>query len=652
MTAPAVEVIVCTYTPRRRATLHDGIQRALCELPPAGLVTIVVDGDGDYAAELTAHFRAEPRVAVVSNRRARGLSGARNTAATDSTRDVLLFVDDDAALRSGWHAALQRRFADPAVVAVGGAVHPRWESGDPPWFPPEFGWVVGCDYRGLPVDGAALRNPIGACMAIRRGVFERIGLFAEGIGRIGTHPVGGEETDLGIRLGAAGPPHTVIRDTALAVDHLVPRERARMRYLVRRCFWEGRSKALLAARADGSGVLSPERGHVFSTLRRAVATDAVAAARGQGVAMARNLARVAGVLAAGLGYLSCPAVHRRRAVLAGTPRRQAPEVSVVVATLGRSPDLADTTRAVLGQTGCRLEVIVVDNDPRSGRVRRALAGVADERLRIVAEPRRGLSAARNRGIAAASGALVAFTDDDARPAPGWLAALAAGFDDPRVVCVTGRVRPASVAADPERWFEQAIGFDKGDRRHEWGRDELSPGWEPGPRGPVYPIAAGEFGSGNNMAFRRRFLVERGGFATALGAGSPTRGGEDLDMFRRVVLAGGVLRYEPAAEVAHRHRETVAALRTQLFGYGTGMAANVTRFAMTSPRAAIIALRALPTGLRMLLNEDSEKNDTRPDDYPRSLVRAERRGYAVGPFLYLLAAAREAVRGSALWAGRR
>lgn len=645
-----LEIVICTYTEHRSHLVDACVTSAIKELPETGTITLVVDHATAHARTLEEHYRHIPCVHLMENTRHRGLSGARNTAIAASTADVLLFIDDDAILQEGWFEALVSRLEDPNVAIIAGAVLPDWESatGAPTWFPPEFGWVVGCDYVGMAASGSEIRNPIGACMAIRREVFAGIGLFAEGLGRIGTHPVGGEETDLGIRLRRHMPDAQIIRDTDLAVRHFVPHARTRVSYMLRRCFWEGRSKALLQARASLPRSLGTERTHVLTTVRQAVLTDFRSMLGGDRSAFPRNFMRLAGLCAAGTGFVTSRRRHRRQAVLEGSPHLGV-DVTVCIATLGRSRALAETVRAILTHTQAQLEVLVVDNDPRSGRVRTTLHDLHDSRLRIVTEPRKGLSLSRNRGISAARGRIVAFTDDDAHPEPGWVDALLSAISDPLVGGVTGRVIPMSTDADVERWFEEAIGFDKGETRSEWGRgDAAAPGWQTGRQGPVYPVAAGEFGSGNNMAFPRAFLVEQHGFADTLGAGSLTRGGEDLDMFRRVILAGRILRYEPAALVKHRHRDTLPALRTQLFGYGTGMAANVTRLAATSPRHIVSVLRALPAGLRMLLSKDSTKNSQRPGDYPRALVWVERLGYVAGPGLYLL----EAIRTGLGFRGRR
>ncbi|MBP8918990.1 MAG: glycosyltransferase family 2 protein [Micropruina sp.] len=319
-----------------------------------------------------------------------------------------------------------------------------------------------------------------------------------------------------------------------------------------------------------------------------------------------------------------------------TPGQQAgPAVSVVVCTLGRDPRLTETVAALLAQAH-PLELIVVDNDPASGSTAALLDGVADPRLRIVAEPRRGLSIARNTGVRAAAHDLVAFTDDDALPAPGWVAELAAVFGrDPSVACVTGLVLPAEVVTRSQLFFEEAGGFDKGLRARHWNLagDGTAVGSTPGPRGVAFPFDGG-FGSGNNMAFRRAWLDRLGGFDVALGAGSIARGGEDLDVFQATYLAGGTVVYWPAALVRHHHRADHAGLLEQMHGYGVGMAAVVTKRFLTSPAAAVRVIGRLPSGLRLLLDPGSAKNRGKTAAFPADVTRAERLGYLAGPWAYL------------------
>jgi glycosyltransferase involved in cell wall biosynthesis len=322
------------------------------------------------------------------------------------------------------------------------------------------------------------------------------------------------------------------------------------------------------------------------------------------------------------------------------PRASTRLATVVICTLGAEERLPDAVESALAQTHAEMELIVVDNDPASGRVPAALRHVEDVRLRIVQEPRRGLSFARNAGLAAARGDIIAFTDDDATADPAWLAALIAPFDERRdVMCTTGLVLPAELNTKPQLLFEEFGGFDKGFERVVWSEDQSSRGrtalGRPGEGGTLFPYSCGVFGSGNNMAFRAGPLREQGGFDVALGAGSRARGGEDLDSFLAVILSGGVIVYEPRALIRHHARSAMAELRRQMYGYGTGMSAVIAKHFVAHPASAAQIARRMPAGISKLLAPGSAKNGRRRRDYPGSLTRLELAGYLTGPLLYLL-----------------
>ena len=312
--------------------------------------------------------------------------------------------------------------------------------------------------------------------------------------------------------------------------------------------------------------------------------------------------------------------------------------SVVVCTLGEDHRLRRTVDSILAQSHGDLELIVVDNQPASGKVQRLLASVDDPRLRIVQEPRRGLSVARNTGLAVARSDFVAYTDDDAFADPDWLRYLLAPFaEHPGIVCVTGLVLPAELSTAAQLLFEEFGAFDKGFERVVWTAqpdDELARLGVMGEHGVLFPYSAGVFGSGNNMAFRTQWLRDSGAFDVALGAGTRARGGEDLDAFLQVILAGRAIIYEPHALVRHAGRADLAALRQQMFGYGSGMSAVIAKHFLASPGQGLGIVRRLPAGLRRLVDPASSKNEAKSDDFPAELSRAELRGYAAGPALYL------------------
>ncbi len=203
---------------------------------------------------------------ILENQYERGLSGARNTAIEKASGEVLVFIDEDAVAAPDWLARLLPWFEQASIMGVGGAINPVWDTGRPAWFPEEFDWVVGCTYRGLPLKSAPIRNLIGCNMAFRKEVFQTVGEFQIGMGRVGTLPVGCEETELCIRARQHWPEKIFQYEPQAAVLHRVPRERATLRYFLTRCYSEGISKAKVARLVGASDGLSSEWKYSLGTL--------------------------------------------------------------------------------------------------------------------------------------------------------------------------------------------------------------------------------------------------------------------------------------------------------------------------------------------------------------------------------------------------
>ena len=259
----SISIVICSYADWRWEDFLEACSSVRAQMTARDELVVVIDHNDDLAAKARAEL---PWARVAVNEGKKGLSDARNTGVRLSRCDVVAFLDDDAAARPGWLTSLRESFESGEVAVAGTAVQPRWEGGRAPnWFPPEFGWVVGCSYRGLPEVKATVRNPIGASMAVRRAVFGQVGGFSDTIGRVGTTPVGCEETEFCIRVTAHGG-HTVVFDPMSAVDHFVPAVRQTMRYFVRRCFHEGRSKRIVALLQGTGASLASERRYVRVTL--------------------------------------------------------------------------------------------------------------------------------------------------------------------------------------------------------------------------------------------------------------------------------------------------------------------------------------------------------------------------------------------------
>jgi GT2 family glycosyltransferase len=250
------------------------------------------------------------------------------------------------------------------------------------------------------------------------------------------------------------------------------------------------------------------------------------------------------------------------------PSASIPTVTVAVCTHRRPDDLSRCLAALDRQDYPSLERLVVDNAPDDPRVR-ALVENEYPGVRYVAEPRPGLSWARNRAILETRGDILAFTDDDAIADPGWVRALVQPFESaPDVALTAGLVVPIEVETEAQYLFERHGGLGRG----------FEPRWLRAPRAKTVAGSCNVsiFGVGANFAIRRSVLDEIGGFDPALGAGTRSAAGEELELFFRVLKAGYTLAYEPSALVRHRHRRELTTMRLQLGQWLAGWIAAMDR----------------------------------------------------------------------------
>ena len=342
----------------------------------------------------------------------------------------------------------------------------------------------------------------------------------------------------------------------------------------------------------------------------------------------------------GPGWDALPAVR---------PVRPLARASVVVPTNMARPDqLRRCVKSLSDLDHPDYEIIVADNRPLDAPT------VEIEGVRVVREPVRGISAARNRGVSVATGEFVAFTDDDVVVHPRWLTALGERFaSEPGASAVTGLVVPLELETPAQIRFEQSgSGLDRGyasltfERAGRFSVRRID--HQDGTERVQSLYLTGEWGLGSNMAFRTAVLTAAGGFDLALGVGTATCGGEDLAMLLELLAAGHRLAYEPSAIIQHAHRGSFPELERQLCGYGTGFTAMLTAVALRHPAHLLGAASVVPAWLRSLRDPAAAKQVNRADDYPPELARAEFRGMLAGPTAYLRA--RLAIRGNAPRAG--
>jgi GT2 family glycosyltransferase len=344
--------------------------------------------------------------------------------------------------------------------------------------------------------------------------------------------------------------------------------------------------------------------------------------------------------------------ERWQATVPAAPASDLPYVSVVVATtMQRLDELDRCLNSLLALDYPDFEIILVDNRPDGSVARKEMHErlCADPRVRVVSEPRPGISAARNHGARVARADVVVFTDDDVVAHPGWLRGVGTRFRaDPDVDCVSGVVLPAELETPAQIWFErsgsklesryQPVTFQNDGRwrgqrlgslrRARFEIRATTPGGEPETH---LVCRAGKFGMGANIALQRDAWRAIGGFDEALGTGTPARGGEDIDAIARLLHLGGRVTMDPAAIVLHYHRRDYAGSRHQMYGYGVGATAAMTALVRSDPRHLVgLGYMVLP-GFRLLFGKSAGR---RADNYPKELDRAELRGLLAGPFAYL------------------
>ncbi len=293
---PRVSVVIPCHATERWPRLAAAVASVQAQQPLPALIVVVVDGNP--ALYERAH-RDLPGVTVVANESARGAAGARNTGVRYTATPYVALLDDDARARPGWLAALTTAVAAVDVVGAGGRTEPEWEADRPVWYPDDLLWAVGATFPDAPSVATPVRNVWSVTMIVRREAFEAAGGFQVEFSKVDdrSRP---EDTDLCLRMSGSGGRWVYTPDAV--VDHWVPAGRARVGYLLRRGYAEGRGKVCLARRHRGAATLGLERTYLSDRLPRAVARALGDALRRRGRAGARRAAvLLLATAAAGLG---------------------------------------------------------------------------------------------------------------------------------------------------------------------------------------------------------------------------------------------------------------------------------------------------------------------------------------------------------------
>lgn len=214
-----------------------------------------------------------------------------------------------------------------------------------------------------------------------------------------------------------------------------------------------------------------------------------------------------------------------------------PRVSVIVCTHNGRRTIGECCRELHKLDYPDKEVIIVDDGSTDG----TYEAVSRNGFRVIRTPNVGLSAARNLGLAAAGGEIVAYIDDDAYPDPHWLKYLAATFLGTDCAGAGGPNIPPPGDGQTAACVANA------------------------PGGPLHVLVSerqAEHLPGCNMAFRRNHLLAIGGFDPRF-----RTAGDDVDICWRIQAHGGWLAFSPGAMVWHHRRNSIRAYVRQQKGYG-------------------------------------------------------------------------------------
>ncbi len=284
-------------------------------------------------------------------------------------------------------------------------------------------------------------------------------------------------------------------------------------------------------------------------------------------------------------------------------------VSIITPTHNRPDSLRGCLAALQRQTYPDFESIVVDDG--GSEATRAMVAAEFPHVHYHAQAKQGPAAARNLGLQAATGDIIAFTDDDCEAPPDWLARLVDGYArHPEVVGVGGGLvaPPEMLRSNVFAQYEQYLTH----HQYHAGAAEVVGGFECPAGGTA------------NMSYTRASLEAVNGFDT----GFPVAAGEDADLKRRITQAGQQLLYVPTW-VIHRQEYSWPRFRRQCYLRGVGRNYFEQRHGAGHPSRAKIALRAI----RRLLT------------FPLDLVRG------LGPRLALVKLADGLVTCQGQWAGR-
>lgn len=232
-------MIVSTYSPVHEDDTIEIIEALQAQSSQSFELLILVDTDQELFHRYEAYVQNKGyrNVRCIFNPENKGLSFSRNLGIYNAKGKIILYLDDDAVPDADWVAETERSFQEHDVGAATGTILPQWEHPADDWFPVDLYWMISCSYSQFPTEFGETERGFGANMAFRKETLDVIGTFNEELGIRPGKWVGGEDSEMFMRVLQSG--NRVIYNPKAIVHHKIPHSRLKMKNLMKRAFDQG-----------------------------------------------------------------------------------------------------------------------------------------------------------------------------------------------------------------------------------------------------------------------------------------------------------------------------------------------------------------------------------------------------------------------------
>jgi len=236
-----ISIIICTHQTQRYLDFIEAINSLLTQNYKNREIIVVVDGNEELYRKISRNKSVDK---IIFNDKNLGLSESRNKGIKEASGDVIAFFDDDAVADKNWLKELVKIYEEKEAIAAGGKLLPKWVTKKPSFLPEEYYWLIGATHKGFPEEVTEVRNTFGSNLSFKADVLRELGGFKSEMGVKGKGLLQGEETELCERMRNKFGKGVIYNPKAV-VHHKVFPERLKIKFLLKRAFWQGYSKRMM-----------------------------------------------------------------------------------------------------------------------------------------------------------------------------------------------------------------------------------------------------------------------------------------------------------------------------------------------------------------------------------------------------------------------